>query len=132
MSLKLTPLNLSGFPKLKEMTFGVGPVSTTWVPATLQAGIPGNLRRIVILYSELVARYLPKRVEQEWRDLDRALARLWSSRSIPPEIMSESDPEPVMLQFLPELASMGVAFTGRGSDKAKSVRRPRHRIILVQ
>ena len=45
---------------------------------------------------------------REWHDLDRLLAGLWASHSIPPKIFVSGNLERLVPRMLPELTSRGV------------------------
>ena len=80
-----------------------------WVIMTLQTTKPKDFRRIAIHLDELSPNP-PEETMQEWHDLDRLLAGLWTSHSIRPRIMCCGHMMGLAQSLLPELTSKGVDF----------------------
>jgi hypothetical protein len=78
------PFDFSKATKLNDLEFKCITPDVQWITKTLLT--TKNLRKIRIQSHIVFADPIAETVRQEWRDLDRLLARLWTSHSIRPEI----------------------------------------------
>jgi hypothetical protein len=105
-----SPFDLSKATELKDLGFqlDIYTEDVQWITATLQTATSPNLRRISIV-SPMAFDPIEETTLQEWRDLDRLLVELWTSRSIRPEIKFLYGGENMRRSLLPELASRVVS-----------------------
>jgi len=103
------PLDISKCSKLKRMKFGVAYNIIRWVITTLQAPKPKSLQEITI-YSYGVPYHMARETVEEWLEMDRLLAELWTSHSIVPRITSTNADSlrTFAPRLLPELTGRGV------------------------
>lgn len=109
-----TPLDLSKVTKLKDVEFRLHRPEPQWTIMSLRTAQSQNLRQITITIDSLVAFIGPvgEVIHHQWRDLDRLLVQLWTSRSIIPKVRYErrnrrDDMGDLAPSLLPELASRG-------------------------
>ena len=107
------PFDLSKATKLTDLEFQLYTYTPTvqWITATLRTAKCPNLRRIRIS-SSMAFDPTEERTQEEWRELDCLLVRLWTSHSIRPEIdlpnrRGGGDLGGVAPGFLPELMAVG-------------------------
>ena len=81
-----------------------------WITETLLA--TKNLRKIGIHILIDISDPIAAPVQQEWRDLDRLLVKLWTSRPIRPEISFTGWGVNMGRVLLPDLATKGAFYAG--------------------
>jgi len=106
------PLDLSKATKLKDVEFACRKSDIQWIAMTVQTATSKSLRQITINLRLGPLDQTGERVHRELQDLDHLLVRLWTSRSIHPEVTyrtskGEHDIKGLASNFLPELAGRG-------------------------
>ena len=108
----LPPVDLSEVSRLTEVEFQICGPDVQWITATLETAKFKTLGQVAI--RSLAPFYMPieETTTQEWRELDRLLARLWASHLIYPKIKfvgwsKLSHLENVAPRLLPEFTSRG-------------------------
>lgn len=105
-----TPLDLSGLTKLRDVMLGTFNQNVQWITTTLQTAKSRSLQQITILTSSDIKNPDSETVLREWRNLDRLLFQLWTSRSIRLKIGYKrglGDLGGLTLTSLPELTARG-------------------------
>jgi len=106
------PFDLSRATQLKNVEFHWETDYVQWITITLRTVEPGNLQQIHITIDPEISLFdlLEETINQQWRDLDRLLAQLWTSYSIRPEVMLLGDEDEfleVATRVMPELRERG-------------------------
>jgi len=118
-----TSVDLSRATRLKDVTFRICSRGVEWVTTALRtiAHKHRDLRQISISAAylsnlpdgDISVREVEQQTTGQWLELDRLLAQLWESHSIPPEIMyrglswDEKDARGLMRRLLPEATRGG-------------------------
>ena len=84
-----------------------------WITNTLQTTKSKSFRQITICVPSSFSNIVQATDHREWEDLDHALFRLWTSRSVRPKFEYAktrgcNQVKPWIRAFLPELARSGV------------------------
>ena len=108
------PFDLSKVANLKYVEFRWKQLEIQWITTSLQTAQSPNLRQITITLESLFVSIgsVGEAIHREWRDLDRLLVQLWTSRSILPKIgyrrqICGDDLRDFTPSLLPELTSRG-------------------------
>ena len=75
-------LDLSKVTQLEDLSFRCEGPNVRWVITALQTVQSKNLQRITVHPDVAFMYSVGEAAHREWRDLDRLLVRLWTSRSI--------------------------------------------------
>jgi hypothetical protein len=108
------PFDLSKITKLKNLEFQLAYMpNVQWITTTIQTVKSPNLRQISIHSRKFPVEPIEATFLQEWLNLDRLLAQLWTSHSIRPEItcpylVAHYLQADVVSRLFPELTSRGV------------------------
>ena len=106
-------IDLSNLTKLKDLEFELFRFDVRWITATLQTANSNSLWQITIHSDIVIFDSIGETDRQEWRELDRLLVQLWTSRSIRPKFAftkerGRGDLGDFAPGLLPELTSRGV------------------------
>jgi hypothetical protein len=112
-SKALPLLDLSEAAILKDVKFRWNKPNIQWITTALGTAKSEHLRHVTIRSSASFVDPIEETVRRAWQDLDHLLIRLWTSRSVRPEIEYEEKKEgnglgQVTPSLLPELTGRGV------------------------
>lgn len=88
MPREMPPLRLSDAAKLKDVDFGWDNSDVRWIVKSLHSATSTNIENISIKLNAraVFADPVEETTHRGWRDLDRLLIQLWTSRSVVPRI----------------------------------------------
>ena len=111
----IVSLDLSKTTKLKHVKFLHTSVKSTvrWITTTLRTVESKTLQSITICPGSKIPETVGEAIHQEWKDLDRLLARFWTSHSIRPQVVyvvgkEGKDFRGTAPSLLPELTRRGL------------------------
>ena len=107
------PLDLSKATKLRDVGFRWDEPEIQWITTSLQTAQLKSLQRVIFTFAAFPLNTTEEKI-REWQDLDRLLDRLWTSHSVPSNIVYNDDPGMLAPCLFPELMKRGALYAAQG------------------